>query len=39
MARVLQLSDSETAAKLGEDLFNELTGEDVQDVLKLKGIT
>ncbi len=36
-ARVLQLSDSETAAKLGEDLFNELTGENVQDVLKLKG--
>ncbi len=36
LARLLQLSDSETAAKLGEDLYNELTGEDVQNILKLK---
>ena len=36
LAKILQLNDSETGAKLGEDLFNELTGADVQDVLKLK---
>ncbi|MBN2636727.1 MAG: DNA alkylation repair protein [Prolixibacteraceae bacterium] len=36
LAKNLQLSDSESAAKLGEDLFNELTGENIQDVLKLK---
>ena len=36
MARILQLSDSEDAVKLGEDLFTELTVDDVQNVLKLK---
>jgi len=34
LAKSLQLNNSETAAKLGEDLYNELTGEDIQDTLK-----
>jgi hypothetical protein len=36
LAKALQLNDSEIAAKLGEDLFNELTSDDVQDVLRFK---
>ena len=36
LAKSLQLSDSETTAKLGADLFDELTGEDVQNALKPK---
>lgn len=34
LSRTLQLSDSETAAKLGQELFEELTSEYLQDVLK-----
>jgi 3-methyladenine DNA glycosylase AlkD len=36
LAQTIQLNDSETAAKLGEDLFTELTGDEVQEILKLK---
>ena len=34
LSRTLQLSDSETATKLGQELFEELTSEYMQDVLK-----
>lgn len=34
LSRTLQLSDSETAIKLGQELFEELTSEYMQDVLK-----
>ncbi len=34
LSRTLQLSDSETAIKLGQELFEELTSEYIQDVLK-----
>ncbi len=34
LTRTLQLSDSETAAKLGQELFEELTSEYMQDVLR-----
>ncbi len=34
MAKTIQLSDSEKAAKLGEELFQELTGPDIQSILK-----
>lgn len=32
LAKTLQLSDSETAAKMGEELFEELTSEYVQEI-------
>ncbi len=34
LANAMQLSDSEKAAKLGEELFEELTGPDIQSLLK-----
>lgn len=34
LTRILQLSDSEIAAKLGQELFEELTSDYVQDVLR-----
>jgi len=34
LAQTLQLMNSETAVKLGEELYEELTGPDVQSVLK-----
>ncbi len=36
LAKLLQLSESEKALKLGEELFEELTGPDVQETLKNK---
>jgi hypothetical protein len=37
LAKTLQLSDSEKALKLGEELYEELTGPDIQTTLKNKG--
>ncbi len=34
LARAMQLSISEKAAKLGEDLYEELSGPDIQNILK-----
>lgn len=36
LAKEMQLSESEKAAKLGEDLFTELSGPDVREVLRNK---
>ena len=36
LSKTIQLSDSEKVAKLGEELFEELSGPDIQSVLKNK---
>jgi hypothetical protein len=38
LAQTFQLSHSETAARLGEQLFDELTGEDLREMLDERGV-